>query len=192
MHRRRRISVAVSVISAAGLAALGVAGLAGANSQSNDTGGTVGVVGTVPATQAAGGTEQLTVSAAAFAPDGLHTTSSDYFNQWDPATLSNQDDGRCFNTGVTLPAGAKILSVTFDYTAGSTVMYGEFNRQDLADHTDIDLASFDSTVTSTPTYTSTTITLSSHKAVVTSDAYGLGVCPNGDTTFSGASISYTG
>jgi len=139
------------------------------------------------------GTQELTLSAAAFAPDGLHTTTSDYFNGWDPATLSNTDNGRCFNTGVSLPAGAKISSVTFFYTEGSTALYGELNRQDLANHSSIDLASFDSpTTTGTPTYTSSTLVLGSHKTVVASDGYGLGVCPSGTTTFSGVTIAYTG
>ena len=120
------------------------------------------------------------------------TTTSDYFNLFDPATLSNSDSGRCFNAGVNLPAGAKIKSVTFFYTAGSTVLYGELNRQDLANHTSIELASFDSSVNTTPTYTSTTITVGADKAVVAADAYGLGVCFSGSTTFSGVSIGYTG
>lgn len=46
------------------------------------------------------------LAASAFAPDGLHTTTSDYFNQWDPSALSNQDSGRCFNAGLSLPDGA--------------------------------------------------------------------------------------
>jgi hypothetical protein len=193
MNRRRWTYVGISAISVAGLAALGVNGLAGANSQSNDTGGSTGLVNVGPATAPPSGTQVLTLSAAAFAPDGLHTTTSDYFNEWDPATLTNSDTGRCFNAGVNLPTGAKISSVTFDYTEGSTVMYGELNRQDLANHTSLLLASFDSpTTTGNPTYTSTTITVASHKNVVAGVGYGVGVCPNGTTTFSGVTIDYTG
>ncbi len=193
MQRRGWTYVGISAITLAGLGALGVDGLAGANSQSNDTGGTTGVVGAPPAAALASGTQELSISAAAFAPDGLHTTTNDYFNEWDPATLSNSDSGRCFNTGVNLPAGAKISSVTFDYTEGATAMYVELNRQDLANHTVLLLASLDTpTTTGSPTYTSTTVTIGAHKAVVASDAYGLGVCPNGTTTFSGVTIAYTG
>jgi hypothetical protein len=192
MNRRGWTYVGISAISLAGLGAFGVDGLAGANSQSNDKGTTTGVVGVAPAPLTSG-TQALTVSAAAFAPDGLHTTTNDYFNQWDPATLSNSEAGRCFNAGVNLPTGAKISSVTFDYTEGSTALYGELNRQDLADHSSLQLASFDSaTTTGTPTYTSTTIAVAAHKTVVATDGYGLGVCPIGTTTFSGATITYTG
>ena len=45
-------------------------------------------------------THYYSLAASAFTPDGLHTTTSDYFNQWDPLTLSNQDSGRCFNAGL--------------------------------------------------------------------------------------------
>jgi hypothetical protein len=195
MTRRRRISVAVAAVPAAGLlafAGLGVEGLAGANSESNDVGGTTGIVSAGPAVTPATGTQQLSVPAAAFAPDGLHTTTNDYFNEWDPATLSNTDTSRCFNSGVNLPAGAKVSSVTFYYTEGSTSMFVDLNRQDLANHTYQDLAGADTPTTSTPNYTSTTIALLKHKTVVASDAYALGVCPNGNTTFSGAIIDYTG
>jgi len=57
--------------------------------------------------------KHYSVAASAFAPDGLHTATSDYFNQWDPTSLSNQDSGRCFNAGVYLPNGATLSSITF-------------------------------------------------------------------------------
>jgi hypothetical protein len=195
MTRRRRTSVAVATIPVVGLlvlAALGADGLAGANSESNNAGGTTGIVTAGPAVAPATGTQQLSVSSAAFVPDGLHTTTSDYFNQWNPATLSNTDVNRCFNSGVNLPAGAKISSVTFYYTEGSSSMFVDFNRQDLANHTYKDLAGADTPTTSTPNYTSVTITLAHHRTVVASDAYALGVCPIGNTTFSGTTIDYTG
>jgi hypothetical protein len=53
---------------------------------------------TSAARPAAANLHYLSIDASAFAPDGLHNTSEDYFNLWDPTTLSNQDDGRCFNT----------------------------------------------------------------------------------------------
>jgi hypothetical protein len=62
-------------------------------------------------------THHYSLAASAFAPDGLHVTTEDYFNQWDATTLSNQDPGRCFNTGLSLPPNVTLKSVKFYYTA---------------------------------------------------------------------------
>jgi hypothetical protein len=67
---------------------------------------------------AASGVHYYSLAASAFAPDDLHNTSEDYFNQWGPKTLSNSDSGRCLNAGAYLPNGAKIKSVTVYYTEG--------------------------------------------------------------------------
>jgi hypothetical protein len=146
---------------------------------------------TAPATKTV--THHYSLAASAFAPDGLHNTAEDYFNNWDPTTLSNQDAGRCFNAGLYLPVGATLKSVTAYYTAGSSVMYFELNRQDLINHTDVDLVSFDTTATSTSTYMSTRMPVPSADAAVnmTDYAYSAGVCPSGITTFSGLIIAYT-
>ncbi|HUC58229.1 MAG TPA: hypothetical protein VMA95_12565 [Streptosporangiaceae bacterium] len=140
-------------------------------------------------------THHYTLAASAFAPDGLHDTADDYFNQWDPAELSNQDSGRCFNTGLSLPTGATLKGVTVYYSAGTDVMFFELNRQDLIDHTAIEMVSFDTAAGtgSTPTYTSTYKRIPSQYGAVnmTGYAYSVGVCPLGNTTFSGLSITYT-
>jgi hypothetical protein len=138
-------------------------------------------------------THHYALAASAFAPDGLHDTTEDYFNQWDPAALSNQDSGRCFNAGLSLPVGATLKSVTVYYTAGSTQMYFELNRQDLINQTGVEFAEVDTTATSTPTYMSTRMPIPSAVATVnmTDYAYSAGVCPSGNTTFSGLIIAYT-
>ena len=136
-----------------------------------------------------------TIDSSAFTPDGLHDATSDYFNEWDPATLGNQNSGRCFDTGVVLPNGATLESVAFYYTAGaSNVMYMELNRQDLGAHTALELADFDSTPTgTTPTYTKTVLPITSGTKVNTSKyAYSVGVCPYGDSSFTAVTITYTG
>ncbi len=51
-------------------------------------------------------TQHYSLAASAFTPDGLHDTADDYFNEWDPTTLSNTDTGRCFNAGLSLPPKA--------------------------------------------------------------------------------------
>ena len=138
-------------------------------------------------------THHYSLAASAFAPDGLHSAAEDYFNSWDPSTLNNQDSGRCFNAGLSLPANATLKSVTAYYTAGSSAMYFEINRQDLVNHTTSDLVSFDSSVASTPAYTATKKSVPSVYAAVDEAvyAYSAGVCPNGTTTFTGLTIAYT-
>lgn len=137
-------------------------------------------------------TKHYTVAASAFMPDGLHDVTKDYFNEWDPATLTNTDPGRCLNAGVVLPNGATIRSVTFFFTNGATSpFYGELNRQHLATHQSRILAFVSTKVSSTPTYTIKTKNITSHNVVDTSKyAYGLGVCPLNDSTFTGAMINY--
>ena len=138
-------------------------------------------------------THHYALAASAFAPDGLHNTAEDYFNSWDPSTLNNQDAGRCFNAGLSLPVGATLKSVTAYYTAGSSVMYFEVNRQDLINHTSSQVVSFDTAAASTSAYTSTKKSVPSVYAAVdmTDYAYSAGVCPSGTTTFTGLIIAYT-
>jgi hypothetical protein len=133
------------------------------------------------------------LAASAFAPDGLHSTTEDYFNQWDPTTLSNADSLRCFNAGLSLPVGITLKSVTVYYTAGSAAMYVELNRQNLPAHKFTDLVDFDTAIVTTPAYTSVTKKIPASDAAVnmTKYAYSVGVCPSGTTTFSGLTITYT-
>ena len=155
------------------------------------------VVGTASASPqpTAATAHQYTIAASAFAPDSLRGATNDYFNLWNPSTLSNQDSARCFNAGVILPSGALVKSVTFYYTNGATdALTGELNRQNLPSHLDKVLASFVSTPTGgTPTYTHTTVKVTNNAPVDTTKyAYSLGVCPFGDATFTGATVNYTG
>jgi hypothetical protein len=139
---------------------------------------------------------QYTVAASAFAPDSLRFSDNlDYFNAWNPSTLTNQDELRCFNAGVILPSGALVKSVTFYYTNGATdSFFGELNRQNLPAHLSRVLASVNSTPTGgTPVYTHTTVAVTNKAPVDTTKyAYSLGACPFGDATFSGATVNYTG
>ena len=134
-----------------------------------------------------------TLAASAFAPDSLQGATNDYYNTWDPSTLSNQDSGRCFDAGLSLPNGAVLSSVTFYYTNGATdAMYGELNRQNMGLHTSHTLASFRSTPTGgTPVFTHTSVAVTSYQTVNTQYGYSIGVCPFGDATFTGVTISYT-
>ncbi len=135
-------------------------------------------------------TGHYTVAASGFAPDGLHDTSEDYFNAWDPAVLSNTDNGRCFNAAAVLPNGAVIESMTVYYTAGSVSMYVQLNRQEISDRDYTNLVAVDTATGST--YTHKTVAVAAADATVDTStyAYGIGVCPSGDTTFSAVSIKY--
>jgi hypothetical protein len=154
------------------------------------------IVGTASAAPGAPApvTHHYTIAASAFAPDELDitTTTNDYFNQWDPTALTNTGD-RCFDAGLALPPGATLTSVTVYYAAGDAAMYFELNRQELSNHTGTAYVSFNTSTTGTPGYTSTTKTIPSADAVVNMGkyAYSAGVCPSGNTFFSGLNITYT-
>lgn len=139
-------------------------------------------------------THHYSLAASAFSPDGLHDTLVDYFNQWDPAALSNTNIGRCFNAGLSLPIGVTLKSVTAYYTQGSTVMFFGLSRQDLVHHTAVDLVTIDTPVNhGSPIYKSVTKPIPAADAAVdyTKYAYTVGVCPIGNTTFSGLNITYS-
>jgi hypothetical protein len=139
-------------------------------------------------------THHYSLAASAFAPDGLHDTAEDYFNQWDPTTLSNSDSGRCFNAGLSLPTGVTMKSITVYYVKGSASMTVNFNRQNLTKHAFKELVDFvTGTTTGTPVYSHTTRKIPKSVAMVdyTNFAYSMGVCPSGNTEFSGITITYT-
>ncbi len=198
MSRSRWFIMGSAAIGLTAAISLGVNGFAAAsagrtNNAGSVTGGGQASLPMAPTAPAGKNLQYYSIAASGFAPDGLHTTTEDYFNEWDPTTLSNQDSGRCFNASVHLPDGVKMVSATFYYTAGSLAMYQELNEQDLATHTSTEVVSFDSAIASTPTYTSTVKTIAKANQVVdTRDAYSLGVCPGGTSTFSGVTIAFTG
>jgi hypothetical protein len=141
-------------------------------------------------------THHYTLAASAFIPDGLHNATVDYYNRWDPTQLSNQDQNRCFNAGLSLPTGATLKGITFYYTnSSSAVMYGEVNRQDLTNQTYVVMTYFyGSKITgSAQPYVATYKRIPSKYAAVnmTQYAYSVGVCPYAGATFSGVNISYT-
>jgi hypothetical protein len=72
-------------------------------------------------------------------------------------------------------------------------MFFEINEQALATHTATGLISFDTTVnTGAPAYSSQVETFPAKTMVnIAQDAYSAGVCPFGNTTFSGFTITYT-
>ena len=212
-HPRRWLAVAAACAVAACVAGLGVSALAASHPDTNylspaqlahaaavrhaaSHGDAARGASAVPATKKKKKppvTHHYSLAASAFAPDGLHTTTEDYFNSWDPSTLSNTDTGRCFNAGLSLPIDITLKSVTVYYTAGSAAMFVELNRQDLPAHTFSDLVEFDTTIATTPAYTSVTKKIPASDASVnmTKYAYSFGVCPSGSTTFSGLTITYT-
>lgn len=154
--------------------------------------GTAAAVSASPAAKTV--THHYSLAASAFAPDHLGDTTKDYYNAWDPTHLTDADNARCFNAGLSLPPNVVMKSITFYYFKGTGSLYAEMNRQNLTNHTFSDLASFDSKpTTSTPVYSHTTKNVPKAKATVnmTSFAYSIGVCPAGTSSFSGLTITYT-
>jgi hypothetical protein len=153
--------------------------------------GTAAAVSASPAAKTV--THHYSLAASAFAPDHLGDPTKDYFNAWDPTTLSDPGH-RCFNTGLSLPPNAVLKSVTAYYTKGSSTMSFEINRQNLTNHTSKVLVEIQpSTTAGTPVYSHTTKSVAKSVAQVnmTNFAYSAGACPAGSTTFSGLTITYT-
>lgn len=152
--------------------------------------GTAAAVSASPAAKTV--THHYSLAASAFAPDHVGDPTKDYFNTWDPTTLS-EPGARCFNTGLSLPPNAVLKSVTAYYTKGSTDLSFEINRQNLTSHTSKILVQIHPSTTSTPVYSHTTKSVAKSVAQVnmTNFAYSAGVCPAGNTTFSGLTITYT-
>jgi hypothetical protein len=138
-------------------------------------------------------THHYSLGASAFAPDRFGNISVDYVNNWDPTELSAVG-GRCFNTGLSLPDGATLKSVTFYYTSGSASMNMEINRQNLTVHSFARLALAEIPAQSGATkYLWKTFKIKPAQAKVDMSrfAYQAGVCPHGTSTFSGLIITYT-
>jgi hypothetical protein len=126
------------------------------------------------------------------APDSLGNTANDYFSNW-PTFLANNDPGRCFDTGVHLPQGARIVQITFWYKSDNTSQfYGELDRLNV-------LTGGHSTLTSTTpmndantrTYTTKRISRSVNIVDNKTFSYAIGVCPRPGSPFMGARIKYT-
>jgi hypothetical protein len=138
-------------------------------------------------------THHFALAASAFAPDSLGDTTKTFSINWDPVSLSN-DSSRCFNAGLALPANATLKSVTFYFTKGTDSMALELNRQNLIKHTYAILArAVTKTTTGMAVYSSVTVPIARGKAAVDMGRYGYsaGVCPSGNTQFSGLIITYT-
>jgi hypothetical protein len=145
-----------------------------------------------PSSTSAGTAHHLAISAAAFAPDSLQGATNDYYNAWDPAELSNQDGGRCFNSDVYLPNNAVITRVRIYYSSNTDGLYFELTRKNLPSDSYGVLASFSDAPSTSGSYGTASMAITSKNVVDTSKyAYAIGVCPFGDATFSGAVITYT-
>jgi hypothetical protein len=153
--------------------------------------GTAAAVSASPAAKTV--THHYSLAASAFAPDHVGDPTHDYFNVWDPTTLSDSGD-RCFNAGLSLPPNAVLKSVTLYYTDGSGDLTFEINRQNLTNHTFNRLIKIRPASTAgTPVYSHTTKSLPKSLSSVNMGtyAYSAGVCPAATTTFSGLTLTYT-
>jgi hypothetical protein len=197
MTTRRWVGLAVSAAAAVAVISAGTSAMAAAGGTPGTNYRTAPVAAphkpqALKAGPAVTTVRYLSLAASAFAPDGLHNTAADYFNNWIPSTLSNQDSGRCFNVGLVLPNGAHLKSVTIYYTGSTTGMPFVINQQILASHTATVLASISTATATTPTYASASTTFPTGTTVsMATSAYSAGVCPYGTTTFTGLTIAYT-
>jgi hypothetical protein len=184
--------VALLVAATAGATALAVTSHGADRNNRAAAGATArGHAAPIPATAVV---HHWSIASSGFAPDHINPGSSnDYFNRWDSSLLTDNGN-RCFNAGVFLPNGVTIRSVTFYYTNGATHdFYGELNRQYLAGRTSRILASITTTPGTTPKPTHKKVAVTGGGVVDTSHfAYGLGVCPQNDSAFTGATIAFTG
>jgi hypothetical protein len=196
MSRRRWYIIGITAATAAALSAvmsLGTGGSAGANTRTNnETGAVTAPSGSVSSSGAITVVHYYSLAASAFAPDGLHNTSLDYFNQWRPPTLFNNDSVRCFNTGLDLPNGALLKSVTVYYHQSvSNRLFFQVIQDSLATDAATVLTSFRSATAPVAGYTRTVVNFPANTKVNTKNAYSSGVCPVGDATFSGLTIAYS-
>jgi len=153
---------------------------------------TVGAASAAPA-KSRPVTHHYSLAASAFAPDSLSSVTNDYLNIWDPAKLTNKDDSRCFDAGLSLPVGSTLKSITFYFWRGDTSGILEVNRQNLPAHAFKRLVKAFTGTSATPTYSKITKSIARADAVVdyTRYAYSVGVCPEGTTAFSGVTVTYT-
>jgi hypothetical protein len=131
-------------------------------------------------------TGYVRVSSMAFIPDSPNTT---YFNSW-PDGLADSVNS-CFNTGVDLPQGARVKSITFYFESGAgSDFQGELVRTRLSTGANQEFQVSPSN--DAGTRATATANVPSIRQPVTSDhAYGIGVCPGDDGTFFGARVKYT-
>jgi len=194
---RAALALGLGAAAVLGMLTAGASALAAQHgTDRNDRASATHVAPAAPAVRASGAKRVVkhhySLAASAFAPDMLDTSGGDYFNLWDPATLTDQSASQCFNAGLSLPVGATLVSVTVDFTAGSSVLYFEVSRQNLIKHTSVTLAELDSSVATTQAYTSQVLAFRPGTVVnMNGIAYSAGVCPVGDSTFSGLTITYT-
>ena len=194
MISRRLLGAGVVAASVASMIAVGSTALAsshvtGRNDRPSAGAPSRGWTQSAAPTKAKKKTYSYSLAASAFTPDN---SSDNYSNEWDPSKLY-ESSGGCANAGLSVPGGATLKSVTVYYTSGSKGLTFQFNRQDLLNHTYVELASLTTGVTNSPTYTKATKKLNS-TVNYAKYAYSFGVCPHTsgeNPTFSGVTVTYT-
>jgi len=133
-------------------------------------------------------TDQLgfySISPMDMSPDGSNTAAKSWFSSWYGAALTG--DG-CFQTGVHLPTGAKIVEVRVWYTKSAHV---DFYETKLADGSSNDVVSESYGDGTGTTRASGTTTLAVPVTVDNRNLlYGFGVCLDPGEVFQGARFYY--
>lgn len=129
-------------------------------------------------------TGYLQIPATDFAPDGTLSATSTYYNSWNGGDLTGLE---CYNTGIHLPHGAKIVEFSYAHVGAIYVELHDhvFSTGDYTTHVNL---------TSPAAATRTVETITFPTPITINNAtmsYGIGVCLDTAESFDGARIKYT-
>lgn len=125
------------------------------------------------------------ISPMDMSPDGNTTAASPWFSSWYNTSLTGNG---CFQTGVNLPTGAKIIEVRVWYIKSA---YLQFYQTKLADGSSSNVVSTTYGDGTGTTRASGTTTLATPVTVDNRNLfYGFGICLNTGDVFQGARIYY--
>jgi len=127
----------------------------------------------------------LSISPMDLAPDGNVSAAQPWFSAWYGATLSGEG---CFQTGVHLPTGAKVVEVRVWYTKA---VYAQLQQTKFADGSTTTIVAENIGDGTGTTRTSQTLTPATATTIDNRNLfYGLGICVNPGAYFQGARIYY--
>jgi len=125
------------------------------------------------------------ISPMDMAPDGSTTAANPWFSSWGGAALTGNG---CFQTGVNLPTGAKIVEVRVWYTKSASVQFLQTKLADGSSSYVVSESYGDGTGTTRASGTTTVapaVTVDNRNLL-----YGFGVCLDTGEVFQGARIYY--
>ncbi len=130
-----------------------------------------------------------TISPMAMSPDRGNPTVTTWFTDWDNGLTG----AGCFNTGINLPAGAKItnLRVIARSNGGATTVTALVAETNLTSGSASPINSFTATIPNDNTVAARNLVVSPPVTVDGNHAYGVGICITANQRFLGARVTYT-